>query len=111
MNNKEVWKDVKGYEGLYQVYDFGNVRSLDRTINSRSICGRRLKQFNDKNGYKKVVLFKKGSHIYIGVHRLVAQAFIPNPNNYPQVNHKDENKSNNCVNNLEWTISQIDHSL
>ena len=106
MNNKEVWKDVKGYEGLYQVSDFGNVRSLDRISNNRSICGRRLKQINDKNGYKKVMLFKKGSHIYIGVHRLVAKTFLLNPHNYPQVNHKDENKSNNCVNNLEWCSSR-----
>ena len=104
---KEEWRDIQGYEGFYQVSSFGNVRSLDRTIirsnlKPQFIKGRTLNQLNYKNGYVKVELSHGGFCKRYFIHRLVAQAFIPNPDNLPEVNHKDENPSNNCVDNLEW---------
>ena len=107
---KEVWKDIAGFEGLYQVSNLGNVRSLDRTeflTNQHNQYGRKrkggvVKQFHDKRGYM-VVTFSKGCKLkQLKVHRLVAMAFLPNLCNHPQVNHKDENKENNRVDNLEW---------
>ena len=105
----EEWRDVVGFEGLYQVSNLGRVKGLDRlvdtninNVNRRINKGKLLKpQFNNK-GYKRVNLCKNGNKNQAFVHRLVAEAFIPNPNNYPVVNHKDENPKNNCVENLEW---------
>jgi len=102
---KEIWKDIKGYEGLYQVSNLGNVKSLDRCIvcknnNIKHIKGVLLTKNKDK--YMFVRLYNKSICKTYFVHRLVAEAFIPNPNNYPVVNHKDENKLNNNVDNLEW---------
>jgi len=88
----EIWKDIKDYEGLYQVSNLGNVKSL-RTNNL-------LKPSNGE--YKQVTLCNKGKRKTIAIHRLVAETFIDNPFNKKQVNHKDENKHNNCVNNLEF---------
>ena len=107
MNNKEIWKDVKGYEGLYQVSSKGRVKSLDRYCltkkgNKRFRACRILKPYTQKDGYKQVDLRNSIKPKTATIHRLVAKAFIPNPHNYPQVNHKDENPSNNCVDNLEW---------
>ena len=94
--NEEVWKDIVGYEGLYQVSDKGRVRSLkfgkERILRSR----------RDGCGYLQVILCKNGEMKTFRIHRIVAQAFILNPNNLPEVNHKDENKINNSVENLEW---------
>ncbi len=103
----EVWKDVVGYEGYYQVSNFGNVRSCDRMVKSckngkRIAKGRTMKKTDTIQGYRKVVLCRDAKRKNACIHRLVAQAFIPNPKNYPQVNHKDEIKTNNCVDNLEW---------
>lgn len=95
----EIWRDVIGYEGLYQVSNYGRVKSLNYHGGKKEKV---LKPGKDRCGYLYVVLCKEGSHKKYKVHRLVAQAFIPNPNNYPCVNHKDENKTNNCVDNLEW---------
>lgn len=101
----EIWKDIKGYEGLYQVSNLGRVKSLDRIVSNNGgfMCrnGKLLYQGTVK-GYKKVSLCKNSIMKHYLVHRLVIQAFIPNPQNYPYVNHKDENKQNNCVDNLEW---------
>lgn len=96
---KEEWKDIKGYEGRYMVSNFGRVKSMKyRHHNTVEI----LKQDNNL-GYKRVCLYtKNGKRKRIKVHRLVAEAFIPNPNNYLYINHKDENKNNNRVDNLEW---------
>lgn len=92
----ETWKDVAGYEGLYQVSDLGRVRSL---LHGKV---RILKFLDNGYGYLKVELNRNGKL----VHRLVAEAFIPNPLNLPQVNHKDEDKTNNTANNLEWCTAK-----
>lgn len=100
----EIWKDIKNYEGLYQVSNLGNVKRI-LFINNKVIKPNEkvLKQnFDGKGNYKTVMLCKNGKKRRVTVHRLVAETFIPNPNNLPQVNHKDENKINNTVNNLEW---------
>lgn len=89
----EIWKDVIGYEGLYVVSNFGNVK------NSKS--NRMLKQENAK-GYKRVTLRKNNTARHFTVHRLVATAFLENPYDYPCINHIDENTSNNRLDNLEW---------
>ena len=102
---KEYWKPVVGYEGHYQVSNFGRVKSIKF---GKEIM---LKQhINIKGGYYYVCLLKNGKHKNYYVHRLVAQAFIPNPNNLPQVNHKDENKTNNNVDNLEWCTNEYNHN-
>ena len=95
----EEWRDIKGYEGRYQVSNLGRVKSLNYNHTSREKI---LKAREDKVGYLYLNLYKNNKRKTHKVHRLVAQAFIENPNNYPQVNHKDENKSNNRVENLEW---------
>lgn len=95
----EVWKDVEGYEGLYQVSNMGRVKS---THYYHGTYERILKSGKDQYGYSLVNLFKYKKGKMHKVHRLVAQAFLDNPDNLSEVNHKDENPSNNCVDNLEW---------
>lgn len=110
MNNKimENWKDIQGYEGFYQVSDCGNVKSLARDVyNPRGTVIRHMEekilvQCIDNHGYARVNLYLNGKMKSIFVHRLVATAFIENPENKPMINHKDENPLNNCVDNLEW---------
>lgn len=103
---EEVWKDIVGYEGLYQVSNIGRVKSLDHyASNGVKIIlysGRVLKQTKNKNGYYSVMFSKNSETKRKYVHRLVAEAFIENPNNLNEVNHKDESRTNNCVDNLEW---------
>lgn len=104
---EEIWKDKKDYEGLYQVSNLGRAKSLDRYVKGKGHSlqlkkGRILKPMKDNNGYLKVLLSKNGKYTNYYVHRLVAEVFLPNPNNYKEVNHKDENKTNNVVTNLEW---------
>lgn len=100
---KQYWKDIEGYEGLYQVSNTGKVRSLNYRRTGETKV---LKPSTSKLGYKSVNLCKDGKNKGYLVHRLVALAFIPNPNNYPVVNHKDENPSNNTVWNLEWCTQE-----
>lgn len=90
----EIWKPVTGYEGLYEVSNLGNVRSLFRY--------KRVLHPSTTNGYLTVELWKDHKRKRIGVHRLVAQCFCENPLNKPMVNHKDETKTNNHASNLEW---------
>lgn len=95
---KEIWKMIPGYEGLYMVSSLGRVKSLNY---HRTGVEKVLKPVDKR--YLRVRLFSKdGTNKLFSVHRLVAMAFIPNPDNLPEVNHKDENKLNNCVDNLEW---------
>ena len=107
----EIWKDVKGYEGLYMVSDLGRVKSVERYVKGRYSNTQRVKekiktQSVKDNGYLIVSLYKNNKSSQKYVHRLVAEAFIPNPDNLPEVNHKDGNKQNNCINNLEWCTSK-----
>ena len=97
---EESWKDIEGYEGIYQVSNKGNVKSLvDNNGLSREKV---LKHLKDRNGYLRVILYKNKTSKHLFVHRLVAKAFIENTNNFPCINHIDECKTNNVVTNLEW---------
>lgn len=99
---QENWRNVEGYEGIYQVSDLGRIRSLPHICNGRNCSGRILSQAKDKDGYLVVNLSNGSKREHKRVHRLVALAFCPNPFDYPQVNHIDECKTNNMVDNLEW---------
>jgi hypothetical protein len=100
---QEIWKDIAGYEGLYQVSNLGNVRN----VNWRgSGVARSLRPKLTRDGYRVVRLCMSGKRKECFVHRLVAGAFLPNPGDLPIVNHKDENRENNAASNLEW----CDHS-
>lgn len=99
----EIWKDIKGFEGIYQVSNTGKVRSFPRKVWNYTKPGRILKPHDNGHSYLNVRLVKEGyeqKHAYI--HRLVAEAFIPNPENKEQINHLDFDKSNNHVDNLKW---------
>lgn len=110
----ELWKDIKGYEGIYQVSNLGNIRSLERiTIfesenqhkkykANRQIKCKIKKPTVNKCGYYQTVLYKKGRKRNVLVHRIVAETFLPNLNNKPTINHIDGNKLNNKLDNLEW---------
>ncbi|MFW5517303.1 MAG: NUMOD4 domain-containing protein [Segatella copri] len=102
---EEIWKDIEGYEGLYQVSNFGRVRSLRHLVKCRGgyrmHTGKTLTPCFDNN-YFHVTLHKNGKRNIQLIHRLVAGAFLTNTKNLPQVNHKDGNKLNNNVDNLEW---------
>ena len=102
----EIWKDISGYKGLYMVSNFGRVKSLPKQSNNKRyiteekilsprVCG-------SQREYLSVALVSNNGTKQYKIHRLVADAFIPNPNGYKEINHKDENKGNNCVDNLEW---------
>lgn len=91
--NKEVWKDIKGYEGYYQISNFGNVRNFKLKL---------MKPHKTYRGYLRIGLTKDMVQTKFSIHRLVAEAFIPNPENKEYVNHIDGNKEFNCVLNLEW---------
>ena len=110
-NSKEIWKDIQGYEGLYQVSNLGNVRSVDRTIvdslgREHPYKGQILKPMLVAHGYLEVNLSKGDKRKPVNIHRLVAKEFIPNPHNLPEINHIDENKQNNAAYNLEWCTSK-----
>ena len=103
MTESEVWKDILGYEGFYKVSNKGNIYSVERRDTlGRKIGGRTLRPTSDTHGYHQIGLCKNGIEKKELIHKLVAQAFIPNQNNYLEINHKDENKTNNHVENLEW---------
>ena len=105
-NNKEIWVDIEGYEGDYMISSWGRVKSLPRTCKTKSGIRRVgeviLRSWLTHDGYLRVGLWKENKVKFYTVHRLVAQAFLDNPNNLPEVNHIDEDKTNNHVENLEW---------
>lgn len=102
----EHWKEIKGYEGFYLVSNLGNVKSVDRMIKTRYgtriIKGKTLSKIIDSTGYERVNLSNGNKQKMISVHRLVACSFLPNKSAFPQVNHKNEVKTDNRVENLEW---------
>lgn len=100
----EIWKNLPDYDGIYQISNYGRVKSL-YNYRKGNILTPRIKK-----GYYVVGLRKNGIRKWHLIHRLVASAFIMNENNYPQVNHKDENKLNNCVDNLEWCSASYNNS-
>ena len=116
---KEVWKDIPGYEGLYQVSNLGRVKSLERVVrNPRYKSGvmhqpEKIKTPSVKNGYLKLSLHNDGISKNYYLHRLVADAFIPNPDNKEAVNHINGNKLDNKVENLEWTTAKenVNHAI
>lgn len=113
-----IRKQVVGYEGLYEVDQFGRVYGIDRIktvvdngrIYEKHIAGKQMKQSTHTKGYKTVSLTKNGSTKTMFVHRIVAEAFLPNPNNLPMVNHKDEDKTNNFIDNLEWCTASYNRT-
>lgn len=111
----ERWKDVEGYEGLYQVSNFGRVRSLDHYITIRNggkalHNGKILKDAKGGSGYRKVTLCKDGILKSVNLHSLVAKSFINNPDNLPEINHINECKWDNAVWNLEWCTVKYNRS-
>lgn len=118
---EEIWKDIYyynipteewiDYRGLYQISNLGRVKSVERYEIRKNgaplFVAETIRRVSyDGNNYPQVVLYKDGLRQSIKIHRLVANMFIPNPEGYTEVNHKDENKSNNCVDNLEWCDTQ-----
>lgn len=104
----EVWKEIDGYNQRYEVSNYGRVRSKDMVVNGRlqnchKIKGRILKPHTDKEGYKGVVLCINQKRKTFRLHRLVAAAFIPNPDNLPEIDHIDGNRVNNDATNLRWS--------
>lgn len=104
-NINEVWKDIVGYEGLYQVSNLGRVKSLNY-YKTKTPAILKLRIAHKRYNYMDITLCKNGVKKRHKVHRLVAMAFIPNPNNLPQINHKDCDVTNNCVDNLEWCTAK-----
>ncbi|MBP3619849.1 MAG: HNH endonuclease [Clostridia bacterium] len=104
---KEIWKEIRNYEGLYMISSYGKVKSLG---NNKTKKEKILKPQKNKNGYLKVCLYSNGKMKQLYVHRLVAEAFIPNPNNLTQLNHKSEIKTQNNVDNLEWCTYEYNNN-
>lgn len=114
----EIWKDVVGWESYYAVSNLGRVKTKERTYTcsngSVRFVHQKIKQtYFDEDGYERVCLYLNNTSKLMGVHRVVAEAFISNPDNLPQVNHKNGDKSNNRVDNLEWMTNtdNIRHSI
>lgn len=109
--DKEIWKDIPGFEGYYQASNMGRVKSLDRYVNYKN-CGFALRKGKilspkiSNKGYLETTLMKEGKSYYKRIHRLIAETFLPNPNNYSCINHINENKTDNKIENLEWCTSK-----
>lgn len=116
-NNNEIWKDILGFEGLYQISNYGNVKSCKRLVNAkygsqRVVDEKLLSLGKDKDGYLMAILCREGTKKTVKIHRLVADAFINKIDGKNLVNHIDSNKSNNIFTNLEWVscLENICHS-
>ena len=112
---KEEWRMCKGFEPFYMVSNCGRVKSVAVYSNKyQKILNRPVEKMKHiettRDGYKRVLISYYGKHYHCSMHRLVAQAFIENPNNYPCINHKDENKSNNVHTNLEWCSASYNNA-
>lgn len=115
LKREEIWKPIKDYEGLYEISNFGNVRSLDRVVICKDgrkfpIKGKNKTVYKNRNGYLQVNLNKNNKLVHKEIHRLIAESFIENKNNLPIVNHIDENQLNNDISNFEW-CSDLHNSL
>lgn len=106
----ETWKDVPGFEGLYQVSDLGRIKSFKKSKKFKSPMEYILTPSLTNSGYCIVTLYGENTRRKFLVHRLVATVFLPNPHNLPQINHKDENKTNNSVKNLEWCTAEYNNA-
>lgn len=95
---QEIWKDVKDFKNIYQISNFGKIRNVK--------TNRLLKPFKNTNGYYQINLWSKNKRKHILIHKLVAETFIPNPSKLPFINHKNENKLDNKVDNLEWCTAK-----
>lgn len=112
---KEIWKDIPEYEGLYQASNLGRIKSVDKIVKRKNVGnffkkGTILKLQKSKNGYLLCKLSKNGVCPSKFVHTIIAKTFIENSDGLPCINHKDENKTNNCVNNLEWCSYQYNNT-
>lgn len=109
---EEIWKDIDGHFGIYQISNFGRIKSLDRiSPQGNRLTGKIKHTYDNGNGYEYVDLSDNNAiRTKASIHRLVAFAFVENPNNYPQVNHKDENKYNNHYLNLEWCTQKYNNN-
>lgn len=103
---EEIWKDLTEFEGLYQVSNTGFIKSMPRQGSRGGI----MKGYIDKKGYIVITLRKDGHQWSKKLHRLIAQEFLPNPKNLSEINHKDENKLNNHIDNLEWCTTQYNNN-
>lgn len=107
---EEIWKDISGFEGLYQVSNLGRIKSYHQWKRANCPPEYFLNPSLSNTGYLQVTLYSNKKRSKLLVHRIVAEAFVPNPSNHPHINHMDEDKTNNCASNLEWCTAAYNNS-